>query len=181
MEGKTLLYIIIPVFCVLSIAGICLSQNYYYKLVPEVTIDDVMAIILNYALLAALIERFSNKVVLRKLYFSSIVSRGLIHKSDMTLKEIGRLDAQNNSIENLRLINAVDSVEEHDKSFSWLSFMLAFAISSFGFRFFINIFCASDGTDLNMFIDIFLTSILLSGGAQYIKSIMIILSPTNAN
>ena len=172
MKNKPKLFSIILILVFISAVALWISHDYFYEL-KDISVEKVMSLLINYAVIAALIERFSNKIVLSKSYLSFVHSTKFLDRSDVAISEIPSLKVDDElTSDALKLISALKEVEDHNNSFTWLSFFLALMIASFGFRFFANVFQVSGGVTINFIVDVFLTSIFLSGGAQYIMSII---------
>ena len=123
---------------------------------------DVIAKLISFGILAILIERFVDNVIIPTPYREMI--NNIRNKSSKNRD--GFVEALTDNTTN-----------EHSEKFSWMSFGLSFLIASIGFRFFAEI-CDSSCDDsihsnyLFPGIDIFLTAILLSGGSQLIVRII---------
>lgn len=178
-EFKLSSYVFIILLIAIIIVGLYLIQEDYYKFKEKVTKDVVMNYLLIYAVIAALIERFSNNVVLTDGHQGSKIARSILKRSTKTLKDINLFSAHDlEQAENKSLKDSADQIKEHNKNFFWISFFIAAGVSSFGFRFFSNILISAADNQVHMAVDIFLSAILMSGGALYIKSLLQILSDT---
>jgi|GEM_PF-3114892 len=126
--------------------------------------SEVIALLLNFGVIAILIERFTDQIVLKPSYLIFIESL----KFDSTT-----IMANNNT--------ASVNKTEHKEKFYWISFAIGVFIASIGFRYFNNIIdtttlvkCTSSLSQTGMFAiaDIFLSGILMAGGAALILEII---------
>jgi len=153
--------VIIPI--VIGAIGYFLMGDAYYELKNNVGPEQVITLLLNYAVLATLIERFVNKLVIPE-------QKSLARKAKFKLI--------NMSISENDEKNQLAKIQEHEISFTWIGFGLSIMVSCFGFRFFSNIFNVTGGEVVYPLIDIFLTSIIIAGGAHFVNSLIDILHPS---
>jgi len=163
MTKTTLTYIIISLF--LSLIAYCLvCDDGYFKFTNGVT--EISALIMPYGMIALLIERFVNIILLpqdNRNLKQSIRVRGLNHSETLTLDQ------------------------KHTKEFVKLSLAIGILVSAIGFRFFTQIvdvqscdyLLNSDIKYKELFnvVDVFFTGLLLSGGGQLINRIVQFFTP----
>ena len=146
------------------------TQIFYIKFNDGLKVTEITALLMSFSIIAMLIER--------------LLDKGPLESGYSMLKQ------ERNGT--LSIKQQVD-VEEYKKTFNWAAFVGGVIIASLGFKFFINIsepVCPSfadagcnskEGNESFVFfknyiyplVDIFLTGILLSGGAHFIREIIL--------
>lgn len=153
---------------VLSLFAYLVMNENYYTIKAELQLEDVTELLLIFSVIALLIERFSNKLVFPKDQDEArTAKKHLSHKKDSALTN------------NTDAIKQKSIIQTYQKNFLWFSFFISILVAALGFRFFSNIFefgCNNNSCiHLSSLLDIFLTAILLSGGATLFNSILDIL------
>lgn len=159
-KGKKITILLILVG--LAIVGVWFFGSVYYELRDDFTLDKLSPLLLTYAVISMIIERFVKKVFLSESSLKAKLARGKI-------RELG-LDSE--SIKDYKYLE--DDIRSNNLDFSWMSVGVSAVVSSFGFKFFNCVFQVADSNPIigvNIYLDIFLTAVMLAGGASFIKAI----------
>ena len=137
-----------------------LGQECHIEFIKSTT--EITTLLIPYGILAMLIERFVNNFLLKE---ANETLKNQIRS--VGLKEaVEKTDASGDKIE-----------EKHTRKFFHRSFLIGFLVSALGYRFFtqittdINCTAVSNSVYIFIYLDVFFTGILLSGGSQFINRI----------
>ncbi len=159
---------------VIAIVFLLETQIFYIKFNDGLKVTDLTTLLMSFSIIAMLIERLLDKGPLDTGY--NLLKKKRFNKAAF---------AEN--------INNVIALKEYKKTFNWSAFVGGVIVASLGFKFFINITqpicpsfsdydCSSKEAikafqffrnNIYPIVDIFLTGILLSGGALFIREIII--------
>ena len=162
INGKQ--FIILIILIVLIVIGTLAFGSRYYELRDDFTLDKLSPLLLTYGIISMVIERFVNNVML---------SEGN-QKAKMARRKIRKLGLDSESLKQVEYQYLVKDISSNNFEFSWMSFGVSALVSSFGFKFFNCVFQVAGSNPvegINLYLDIFLTGVMLAGGASFIKAI----------
>ena len=164
----------------IGLAVISIILGYIYFDCPitfntDLEIGKVVTLLLNFGIIAILIQRFATQFLLKDSYYQFMAAHQM--KGYGTFTPTGtKMNAQK------RVMSATEETEESKKEFKqqlfWISWGLGMIIAAIGFRFFNNVIDSSSVCDVwmhakvSVILDIFMTGILLSGGSALIMQII---------
>jgi len=175
--------LVLSIVTILTVYGMINYSN-YYELRPDYSLEKLASLLMSYGVIALIVERFVNKVFLLKPSLAAKYARrdlmALTAQPPSGLKDPTELKNERRTLEK--------KIIQYENSFSWMSFGVSVAIASFGFKFFSNIFVWAGQTTsaekpelvslagtlsgVVPLVDVFLTAVMIAGGASFIKSII---------
>lgn len=163
---------------ILAVISVFLSIIYFNCPITfnsDIETGDVVSLLLNFGVLALLLERFATQIIIREDYTNFMASHELLG--------YGNFKSRNRKNSNNKPMSLASEKEEEQKEFKqklfWISFGIGMILAAIGYRFFYNVidgpssYCGYFHDKLVVILDVFLTGILLSGGAAFVLELIV--------